>query len=91
MLKPGAYREALVEGYPDEGAHFPRACIVPYPGDHLRRGGVAEVKVLHEGEDARRTRKFLSISVSSFWLCIRRKERPPGGGWLASATPLGPM
>ncbi len=87
MLKPCAYREALVEGYPNEAAHFPRACVVPYPGDHLRRGGVAKVKVLDESEDAKRTRQFLGIFVSSFCYVSEERSVPQGGDGLPVPLP----
>ncbi len=39
-LKPGPHRKALVEGEPDEGAHFPRAGVMPYPSNSLLSGCV---------------------------------------------------
>ncbi|CAM6026276.1 unnamed protein product [Sphagnum balticum] len=34
-VEPGAYRKALIEGEPDEGAHFSWAGAMPYSGDGL--------------------------------------------------------
>ncbi len=39
-LQPGPHREALVEGEPDEGAHFSWAGVVPYPCNCLLGGCV---------------------------------------------------
>ncbi len=39
-LQPGSNRETLVEGEPDESAHFSWAEVVPNSGDRLLSGGV---------------------------------------------------
>jgi hypothetical protein len=39
-LQPGSDRETLVEGEPDESAHFSWAGVVPDSGDGLLSGGV---------------------------------------------------
>jgi len=41
-LQPRPNRVALVEGEPDEGAHFPWAGVVPYPGNGLLGGCVSQ-------------------------------------------------
>ncbi|CAM6007809.1 unnamed protein product [Sphagnum balticum] len=52
-LKPGANREALIEGEPNEGAHFSWASVVPYIGDGLRSSGVPQIEALDERDHVR--------------------------------------
>ncbi|CAM6005036.1 unnamed protein product [Sphagnum balticum] len=85
-LQPGPHREALVEGEPDEGAHFFWAGVVPYPSNCLLGGSVPQAEPLNEGYHARWTHVIPSIDVAS----LRREGRPQGAEWPSSATPPGP-
>jgi len=49
-LQPCAYREALVEGQPDERPDLLRASVVPDSGYHLSSGWVSQAEALDERE-----------------------------------------
>jgi len=75
-LQPRPHREALVEGEPDEGAHFSWAGVVPYPSDCLLSGCVPQAKTLNEGYHAWRTRVIPSVDVSSFHSVFEKRGVP---------------
>ncbi len=85
-LEPGAHREALVEGQPDERAHLSWARVVPNSGDHLRGCGFPEVEALDEGEHVGCACQFLGISVSPLG-CVA-KEWCITEWWSGSPMPL---
>ncbi|CAM6004309.1 unnamed protein product [Sphagnum balticum] len=47
-LQSGPHREALVEGEPDEGAHFSWAGVLPYPSNCLLGGCVPQAESLEK-------------------------------------------
>ncbi len=65
-LQPGSNREAVVEGEPDEGAHFLWAGIVPNSGNGLLRGSVLKAETLDEGYHMRWPHEVPGVNVSSF-------------------------
>jgi hypothetical protein len=50
-LKPGAYRQPVIEDQPDERPHFAWAGIVPHSGYDLDNRKVAKVQLLDESDD----------------------------------------
>ncbi len=72
-LQPRPHREALVEGEPDEGAHFSWAGVVPYPSNCLLSGCVPHAETLNEGYHVGRTRVISGVGVAS--LCGVAEER----------------
>jgi len=75
-LQPGPHREALVEGEPDEGAHFSWAGVVPYPSSCLLGGRVPQAETLNEGYHVWRTRVILSVDVDSFRIVSEERGVP---------------
>jgi len=75
-LKPRADREALVEGKPDEGAHFPWAGVVPNSKDGLWCCSVLKVETLNESDHAGSARWFLGVVVSSFGSVAKERSVP---------------
>jgi hypothetical protein len=65
-LQPGSDREALVEGEPNEGAHFLWAGVVPNSGNGLLRGSVPKAETLDDGYHVRWSCEVSGVNVSSF-------------------------
>jgi hypothetical protein len=65
-LKPGANREALIEGQPDERPNLPRTGIVLDSGDHLGGSGVPKVEIFDEGEHVGGVPRLPSVFVTPF-------------------------
>jgi len=64
-LQPRPHREALVEGEPYEGAHFPGPGVLPDPSDDLIDGRVPQVEALNEGYHMRGAREAPGVDVTS--------------------------
>ncbi len=75
-LQPRPHREALVEGEPDEGAHFSWAGVVPYPCNCLLSGCVPQAETLNEGYHARRTRVIPGVDVASLRSVSKKRGVP---------------
>jgi hypothetical protein len=75
-LQPRPHREALVEGEPDDGAHFSWAGVVPYPCNCLLSGCVLQAKTLNERYHARLTRVIPSVDVASLRSVFEKRGVP---------------
>jgi hypothetical protein len=78
MFGMGAFEEAMlretvVQGEPNEGAHFAGAGVVPDSNNHLRVGGVLEIWLLDKGTDVRGLGWFPRVFVTPF--CRVSEER----------------
>jgi len=81
-LEPGADQEALVEGKPNEGAHFPWAGIVQNSSDCLRGCGVLKIEALYESDHARSVHWFSGVVVASFGGVAKERSVPKSRGGL---------
>ncbi len=94
-LKPGANREALIEGQLDEcqldeRPNLPRTGIVPDSGDHLGGSGVPKVEIFYEGEHVGGVPRLPSVFVSPFGGVAKKGGVPKGWGSLPMPLPWVP-
>ncbi len=75
-LQPRPHREALVEGEPYEGAHFPGPGVMPDPGDGLIDGRVPQVEASNEGNHMRGARKAPGVDVASLRSISKERSVP---------------
>ncbi len=64
-MEPSANREALIEGEPDEGAHFSWASSMPNSSDGLQSSGVTQIKTSDEHDHVRGARMVPNVDVAS--------------------------